>query len=58
MTEAPVERQPRRAAALLRWLLALALAAMLFGAGLAVGEALHDNPQPGITQTSVRTLHP
>jgi hypothetical protein len=34
------------------------VAALLFVAGVAVGEALHDNPKPGITQTSVRTLHP
>jgi hypothetical protein len=25
---------------------------------VAVGEALHDNPTPGLTVTSVRTLHP
>ena len=29
-----------------------------FGVGIAVGEALHDNPTPGGTQTLVRTLHP
>jgi hypothetical protein len=27
-----------------------------FGIGLALGQALHDNPKPGGTQTSVRTL--
>ncbi len=31
---------------------------VLFGAGVAVGEALHDNPRPGGTQTRVRTLTP
>ncbi len=41
-----------------RWLLAVALAAILFGLGVAVGEALHDNPKPGVTVTAVRTLHP
>ncbi len=51
----PRRRGPRRA---LRWLLALAVAAILFGVGVAVGEALHDNPKPGLTLTSVRTLHP
>jgi hypothetical protein len=40
------------------WLAGIALALVLFGAGVAVGEALHDNPTPGITRTSVRTLHP
>jgi hypothetical protein len=29
-----------------------------FAVGVAVGEALHDNPQPGGTQTLVRTLKP
>jgi hypothetical protein len=32
------------------------LAAFVVGVGL--GEALHDNPKPGGTQTLVRTLHP
>ncbi|HEV7134024.1 MAG TPA: hypothetical protein VGN27_09880 [Gaiellaceae bacterium] len=36
----------------------LAAAAILFGAGVALGEALHDNPKPGLLVTSVRTLHP
>ena len=61
MTISRVERRPRRRPRHTRpiyWIAALALAAILFGAGVAVGEALHDNPTPGITQTSVRTLHP
>jgi hypothetical protein len=29
-----------------------------FVVGVALGEALHDNPAPGGTQTLVRTLHP
>jgi len=48
------QRRPRVAV----WLAGVAVAALLFVAGVAVGEALHDNPKPGITQTSVRTLHP
>ena len=31
--------------------------AVVFAVGVAVGEALHDNPQPG-GQTLVRTLRP
>jgi hypothetical protein len=42
----------------IRWLLAILLVAAAFAAGVAVGEALHDNPKPGITVTTVRTLHP
>jgi len=42
----------------MRWLLGILLVAAAFAAGVAVGEALHDNPRPGITVTTVRTLHP
>ena len=31
---------------------------LVFLVGLAFGEALHDNPAPGGTQTLVRTLRP
>jgi hypothetical protein len=40
-----------------RALLALGIVAV-FVAGIAVGEAAHDNPKPGGTQTLVRTLRP
>ena len=32
--------------------------AVVFAVGVALGEALHDNPSPGGTQTLVRTLRP
>lgn len=41
-----------------RFLVPLLAAGVCFGLGVAVGEALHDNPQPGGTQTLVRTLTP
>ena len=31
---------------------------VVFVLGIAVGEAVHDNPKPGGTQTLVRTLQP
>jgi hypothetical protein len=31
---------------------------VVFAAGIALGQALNDNPRPGGTQTSVRTLRP
>jgi hypothetical protein len=34
------------------------VAAAVFAIGIAVGEAIHDNPKPGITLTTERTLHP
>jgi hypothetical protein len=58
MIASPRQRRPPRRATRAPWLLAVAAALILFGLGVAVGEALHDNPKPGITQTSVRTLHP
>lgn len=33
-------------------------AALVFAVGIALGEALHDNPKPGGTQSLVRTLQP
>jgi len=41
-----------------RWLIGLALAAAVFVLGIALGEALHDNPRPGITVTTTLTLEP
>jgi hypothetical protein len=41
-----------------RWSIRLALAAAFFGGGVALGQALHDNPKPGPVQTLVRTLRP
>ena len=42
----------------MRWLALGAVGVVLFGVGVAVGEALHDNPRPGGTRTFVRTLQP
>jgi hypothetical protein len=42
----------------IRLLLAATVVAAVFVAGLVVGEALHDNPKPGGTQTLLRTLRP
>jgi hypothetical protein len=41
-----------------RPVLAAVGAVLVFLVGIAVGEALHDNPAPGGTQSLVRTLHP
>jgi len=60
MTLSPVERKERRRqrrrAELKRWgLIALAVL-VVFGVGVALGQALHDNPEPGGTITLERTL--
>jgi hypothetical protein len=56
----PVERRQRRRRRIpgIRPLLGLGAALILFGLGVAVGMALHDNPQPGITSTSLKTIYP
>ena len=41
-----------------RLLLGALVLAVVFVVGVAVGEALHDNPAPGGTQSIVRTLRP
>ena len=50
--------RPRRR---LRWgrvLAAVAVLVVVFLLGVALGEALHDNPQPGRTRTFLRTFVP
>jgi len=42
----------------IRWVVGVVLAAAIFLVGVALGRALHDNPKPGITVTTVRTLLP
>jgi len=42
----------------LRFLLAVALGAAIFAVGVSLGEALHDNPKPGVTTTTVSTITP
>ena len=51
------ERRPPRRRSRLRFLVWALVIVAVFGAGLALGEALHDNPSGG-TQTLVRTLTP
>jgi hypothetical protein len=49
-------RRQRRREELLRWGLRLAVVLLVFAIGIAVGQALHDNPKPGQTTTLERTL--
>jgi len=41
-----------------RKLLVPLLVVVAFGIGVALGQALHDNPRPGGTQTIIRTFTP
>jgi hypothetical protein len=49
-------RRRRRREELLRWGIRLAVVLLVFALGVAVGQALHDNPKPGQTTTLERTL--
>jgi hypothetical protein len=51
-------RRSRRRRPLHRPVLLVATAVLLFAIGLAFGMALNDRPEPGGTQTLVRTLDP
>jgi hypothetical protein len=48
----------RRRGGPLRVAAGVALLLLAFAIGIAFGQALEENPQPGGTQTSVRTLRP
>jgi hypothetical protein len=41
-----------------RWILLAIAALLVFAVGIGLGQALNDNPQPGGTQTLIRTLEP
>jgi hypothetical protein len=51
-------RSRRRRPAYAAWLAGLLAAAVIFAVGVALGEALHDNPKPDLTVTSTKTLLP
>jgi hypothetical protein len=62
VTLTPEERAARRRrrsrVAFLRWSAFVALGILIFAVGVAVGEALHDNPKPGGTVSIIRTFTP
>ena len=43
---------------MIRWILLAVLVLVVFALGIGLGQALNDNPQPGGTQTLIRTLEP
>jgi len=48
----------RRRSIAWRWVAVAVLFVCTFAVGLALGEALHDNPTPGGQRTTERTLRP
>ncbi len=59
-TLSPVERHERRRRRrreeLTRWGIRILVLLLVFALGVALGQALHDNPKPGGTITLERTL--
>jgi hypothetical protein len=57
----PVERNERRRLRrrqeTIRWSIRVLVILLVFALGVALGQAIQDNPQPGRTVTSERTLH-
>ena len=51
-------RRRRQRAQVSRWAIRGAVALALFALGIAVGQSLHDNPQPSGPFTQVRTIPP
>ena len=56
----PVERNERRRLQrrreVIRWSIRVLVVALIFGLGVALGQAIQDNPRPGGTVTFDRTL--
>ena len=57
MIESSRRRRKRRAVPG-RFIVALTAAVLLFALGIAIGEALKDNPKPNLTVTSTKTIVP
>lgn len=61
ISRSPLEtrvRRPRRTRVTLRWLIGVAILALVFGLGVAVGQALEDRPRPSKPVTNVSTITP
>jgi hypothetical protein len=54
--ERDARRRRRRREEIRRWGIRIALVLIVFGLGIALGQALHDNPKPGGTMTLERTV--
>jgi hypothetical protein len=55
---APRPRPRRRKRLVPSWVVTSLLVLLVFLLGIALGQALHDNPKPGGTQTIVQTFTP
>ena len=55
-SERNARRRRRRQSDLRRWAIRIAIFLVVFGLGIALGQALHDNPKSGGTISYERTL--
>jgi hypothetical protein len=51
-------RRRRRGRTAVRWLIRAAILALVFGLGVAVGQALEDRPRTGKPITNISTIQP
>jgi hypothetical protein len=51
-------RRRERRPAIIRWTIRLVVLAVVFGAGVAVGQALEDRPRSGKPVTNISTIQP
>jgi hypothetical protein len=51
-------RRPRRSRTAVRWLIRAVILAVVFGIGVAVGQALEDRPRSSKPVTNVSTIRP
>jgi hypothetical protein len=54
----PSRRRTKRRSGPPRLLVAVVAAVLLFAVGIALGEALKDNPKPNLTVTTTKTIVP
>ena len=57
-TGVPTRRRRKRGVGVVGWVLRLAAVVLVFGVGVAVGQALEDRPEPAKPVTSFRTIQP
>ena len=61
LTPSPLESgglPRRRSSKIVRWALGLLVLVIVFGLGVAVGQALEDRPQSGEPVTNISTIQP
>jgi hypothetical protein len=51
-------RRPQRSRVAVRWLIRVAILAVVFALGVAVGQAIEDRPRSGKPVTNVSTIKP